>query len=199
MPTKLMLIRHGSTDWNIKKRYCGWADLGLSQAGRRQVKKLCLRLSKEKFHKIYSSDRKRAQQTARIAFAGAQFEIVPDLREIHFGVFEGLTHRQILKKYAKVYRQWLKDPYSVTIPKGEALADFKKRVTVALKKIIRENKNKTIAVVCHGGAISIYINSILKSKKFWEQIPKSASISLVECADNRAKVKLFNDVRHLNE
>ncbi len=191
MATKLILIRHGATAWNLQKRYCGFVDLGLSREGRQQVKNLSQRLIRVKIHKIYSSDRRRAIQTAKIIFGKREIEIVPDLREIHFGVFEGLTHKQIIKKYNSVYQKWLKDPYRAAIPQGEALADFKKRVMAALKKIIRKNPNRTIAVVCHGGSISVFLNSILKAKNFWKYIPRPASISIVECDNGKLSVKKY--------
>lgn len=191
MATKLILIRHGATAWNLQKRYCGFADLGLSQIGRQQVRKLSQGLSRAKIHKVYSSDRKRAMQTARIIFGKREIEIIPELREIHFGAFEGLTHKQILKKHNSVYQKWLKDPYRTAIPKGEALKDFKERIISALKKIIRKNPNKTIAVVCHGGTISVFINSILKAKNFWQYIPKSASVSVVECDNGKLSIKKY--------
>lgn len=197
MATKLILIRHGQTTWNSKKRYSGFIDIGLSKKGRIQAAQLCKRLKKETIHKIYASDRKRAIQTANIAFKGAKIERIPDLREVHFGIFEGLTYKEIMKKHPVIYKKWLKDPFSVTIPKGEDLNKFRKRIMNAIKKIISANKNKTVVVISHGGTISIFINNILRSKEFWGQMPASASLSIVECKNGKAKIRLFNDVTHL--
>jgi broad specificity phosphatase PhoE len=197
MPTKLILIRHGETLWNAKKRYCGFKNIGLSAKGTKQA--ICLR---EKFndidiHKVYASDRKRAIQTAKIIFAGTKINKIPDLKEMHFGIFEGLNYREIMKKYPKIYGPWLKRPFGVVIPKGESLISFRKRVSQALKKIISANKNKTIAVVCHGGSISAFITGILKSNDFWKHIPHAASINIIEEKNNSLKVKVFNDIAHL--
>ncbi len=197
MITKLILIRHGQTEWNLKKRYCGFIDLELNKNGRMQAGKLHKKMRRQSIHKVYASDRKRAVQTAGIVFKKQRIEMMPDLREIHFGVFEGLNHDEILEKYPDIYKKWLKDPYNVTIPKGESLAKFKKRVVSAIKKIVKENSGKTVAVVCHGGAISIFINHLLKSKDFWMQIPKSTAMSIVEFEKNKARIKVFNDVSHL--
>ncbi len=197
MATRLILIRHGQTDWNLKKRYSGNLNVDLNQEGRRQAKKLHKRLKKEKIDKIYVSDRKRAIQTAAIIFKAAEAKKVAGLREVHFGIFEGLTYKELMKRHPLVYKQWLKDPYSIKIPKSESLKEFKNRIVRAIKKIVVLNKNKTAAVVCHGGAISIFINHIFKSKDFWKQIPRSASISIVEYKRGKAKIKLFDDVSHL--
>ena len=197
MSTKLLLIRHGQTPWNIKKRYCGTRNIGLSIEGKKQAKLLAQRLKDELIHRVYASDKKRAIQTAKIIFKGTKINQVPDLKEMHFGVFEGLTCQEVMKKYPGIYKKWISNPFSVTIPQGESLADFRKRVARALRKIALANKNKTIAIVCHGGTISAFITMILKSKDFWKHIPQPASLSIVEYKDGRAKIKLANDTAHL--
>lgn len=198
MPTKLILIRHGQTNWNLKKRYSGFLDVSLNKNGKIQARKLCERLKNEDVHRVYSSDRKRAIQTARIIFSGAEIKKIPDLREVHFGIFEGLTYKEIMRKHPVIFKKWLNDPFSITIPKGESLNNFKKRIIKSLKNIIARNKNKTVAVVSHGGSISIFFNTIMRSKEFWRNIPGSASLSIVECKNGKARVKLFNDIKHLS-
>jgi len=197
MATKLILIRHAQTAWNSAKRYSGFIDVALNAEGKSEAGKLEKRLKNEEINRIYCSDRIRAVQTARIIFKNSKINLIPDLREMHFGRFEGLTYKQIMKKYPAIYRKWLKDPSSITIPKGESLNNFKKRITGALKKIISLNKNKTVAVVSHGGAISIFINTILKSKDFCKQIPNSASLSIIEYKNNKPNIRLLNDTAHL--
>jgi len=197
MATKLILIRHGQTEWNLKKRYSGFLDVGLNKTGKLQAKRLRSVFKKEKIDKIYASDRKRAIQTARIIFKKAPIEKVAGLREVHFGVFEGLTYKEIMVRHPVIYKQWLKDPFSVRIPKGEHLNDFKKRIVTALQRIVKLNKDKTVAVFTHGGAVSIYMGHLLKSSKFWEQVPQSASVTILEFKGKNPKIKLFNGVSHL--
>lgn len=198
MATNLILIRHGQTLWNFKRIYCGFKDIGLSNIGKKQAKSLQKRLSRETIHKVYSSDKKRAVQTAEIIFQRWPIEKVADLSEMNFGCFEGLTHTQITKIYPEVYRKWLKNPFAAVVPGGERMANFKKRVASSFKKILFKNKGKTVAVVCHGGVISIFLAGILKGSNFWGLIPKAASISIVEYANRKFRIKLFNDTVHLN-
>ncbi|MEW5758001.1 MAG: histidine phosphatase family protein [Candidatus Omnitrophota bacterium] len=203
MAVKLLLIRHGQTNYNLKKRYSGFADVGLNKTGKQQARGLVKKLEKEKIHKIYASDRKRAIQTAKILFKNREIEKISDLREIHFGVFEGLTYKEILQKYPVIYKRWLKNPYKITVPKGESLSDLKKRVIRAIKKIMNSAKGgsasggKTVAIVTHGGVISVFLNHLLKTRDFWNTIPKSASLSIVEHKNKKIKINLFNDVSHL--
>lgn len=199
MPTKLILIRHGRTAWNFQKRYCGAKDIGLDCAGKKEAARLCGRMKKEVVHKIYSSHKKRARQTAEIVFGASGIKNVPGLAEMNFGVFEGLTYAQIFKKYPTVYKKWLKDPFGTVIPGGESLPDFKKRVVGAMEKIVSLNKDKTVAIVCHGGVISIFINHILGSRDFWKHIPRPGSISMVEYKGGKPRVRYFNDIAHLRK
>lgn len=197
MATRLILIRHAETDWNLKRRYCGSSDIDLNGTGKRQAQKLRKRLKTERVYRVYSSDRKRAVETAKIVFGSSGIEKIPGLREMHFGCFEGLTHNQILKRYAKVYKKWLNDPFSAVVPDAESLKTFSKRIATAFKKIVSLNRNKTTAVVCHGGSIGVFITCILKTDGFFKYIPHSASVSIIEYKNNKARIKLFDDIKHL--
>ena len=184
MTTKLILIRHGVTRWNKEGRYCGRIDVNLSREGRNQAKKLKPIFKGIAVDKIYCSDKKRALQTCRIIFGGAKFTRLHGLREINFGVLEGLRHQQIMKKYGAIYQKWIKDPYKNHIPAAEKMNDFKKRICSVINKIARDNPDKTVAIVCHGGVIGIFVSSIYKSKDFWHYVPKSASVTVVEYKKN---------------
>ncbi len=198
MSTKLILIRHGQTEWNLKKKYCGFTDIGLNATGRAQVKKLQKKLENYKINIIYSSDRKRAIQSAKILFNKREMKIIPDLKEVGFGIFEGLSYKQIMKKHGLLYSKWLSKPYSISLPKGESLKILEKRVSKAIRKIASLHKNKVIAIVCHGGVTSVFLNHIMKTKDFWGRVTDSASLTIVEFKNNKWKIILFNDTKHLS-
>ena len=198
MGTKIILIRHGQTDGNAKKQYCGMLDLELNENGRLQAEKLSCRLEKDGIHRIYASDRKRAIQSARIIFKGRRINKIAELREINFGIFEGKSHQEIQESNADIYEKWLNDPYNAVVPESESLLDFQERVTRALEKIVLANSNETAAIVCHGGTISIILSRISGSRNFWELIPGSASLNIIEYVNNKVKITLFNDISHLN-
>ncbi|MFH1259258.1 MAG: histidine phosphatase family protein [Elusimicrobiota bacterium] len=182
MPTKLILIRHGETAWSSQKRYCGISDVELNENGRKQALLLAGKLSGERVDKIYSSDRKRTWQFARIVFPGLPVEKVPELQEINFGIFEGFTYRQILKTHPEIYRAWLANPVDTQIPGGESLSNLAERVKKILEKILADNRNKTIAVVTHSGPIRIILGGIrkLELKNIWQIKPDLASVNIVE-------------------
>lgn len=195
--TRLVLIRHGVTKWNKEGRYCGRKDIGLSDEGRDQVRFLFKKLNTAGFGKIYCSDRKRAAETARILFKGEKIIPRRGLREINFGVLEGLRHEEIMKKYGNVYEKWLKDCFKNRIPGAEPMDVFKKRVESAFTGIIRSNPGKTIAIVCHGGVIGMFVKGILRNKDFWSCIPSPASVTIIEHEKGRHKLKKFNDTAYL--
>jgi broad specificity phosphatase PhoE len=192
MKTRLILIRHAITKWNKQRRYCGCRNIGISGEGRKQAKQLHGRLKNIKFDSIYVSDRKRAIQTAKIVFKGVEIKKIKQLREINFGVLEGLSYKEIVKKYNGIYKKWLKNPYKYNIPKAEPMNGFQKRVRLAIEKIIQANRGKTIAMVCHGGTIGVFISSILKSEGFWRYVPSAASITVIDYKEGEPKIKLFN-------
>ena len=195
--TRLVLIRHGVTEWNREKRYCGHKDIGLSNEGKSQIKLLFNRLSSIRFDKVYCSNRKRAMQSARMLFKEEKIITHRDLCEIDFGVLEGLRHEEIMEKYGNIYKKWIRNSFKNSIPGAEPMSVFKKRVEDTLRNIVRSNPDKTIAVICHGGVIGILVNGISKSRNFWRCIPSPASITMVECEKEKSRLKRFNDTSHL--
>jgi broad specificity phosphatase PhoE len=195
--TRLVLIRHGITEWNREGRYCGRKDVGLSRQGAAQAEKLGKKLKAVQFDKVYCSDRKRAVQTGRIVLKGAKITTVKALREIDFGVLEGLRHEEIMEKHADRYKKWLRDPHNNNIPGAEPVVVFKNRIENAIKRIVRLNPARTVAVVCHGGVIGIFLSGILRQKNFWRSVPSSASVTIVDYKRGKPRVKKFNDTTHL--
>lgn len=192
MTTSLILIRHGITEWNKQGRYCGYKDVSLSSQGKLQVVKLRNNLKSISFDRVYCSDRKRALQTRAILFGKSNFTRAGDLREINFGVFEGLKHDEIMEKYPKVYKEWLADPYKSRIPNAESMGVFKKRVWGVINKILNFNRGKTIAVICHGGVIGVFVSQMLRSRDFWSYVPSPASITIIKHKNNKFKIDKFN-------
>lgn len=197
MAKRIILIRHGETDWNLQGRYQGKADIDLNATGRGQAAKLSIRLQNEAIDRVYSSDRIRAVSSARIIFHGREPEIEADLREISFGVFEGLNYEEILERYPEVHAGWMKNPFDAMIPGGEAPADFRKRVLGAFGNIVSLNKGKVVAIVAHGGPVNVIVRDILGAKVPDDFIPGPTSVSIIEFSNGKARGVLLNDMSHL--
>jgi broad specificity phosphatase PhoE len=132
-----------------------------------------------------------------IVFKGAKFTRVKALREMNFGSIEGMRHDEIIAKFGRLYKDWLKDPYNYCLPKAEPMNEFQKRVKRALGLIASKNRQKTVAVVCHGGVIGTFVGSLKKNKNFWKFVPKATSVTIVKFKDGKPRVIKFNDTKHL--
>lgn len=155
MKTKLLLIRHGETEWNILGKFQGCTDIELSDEGIKQAKLLKNRLNGD-FDYIYSSPLSRAFKTAKIASEDTSKEItiVPDIREINFGEWEGLTVKGIAEKYPEIFKAWRCDKLEGNLCGGDAsIHNASNRATNCILDIIKKHPGKKIAVVAHGGII----------------------------------------------
>src|SRR6185369_6866034 len=102
--TTILLARHGETDWNVERRVQGHSDTPLNDRGRQQACALAEELAGESIDAVYSSDLLRAHETARIVAEqrGLGVTSIRDLRERHFGTWEGLTDEEIFERYPDV-------------------------------------------------------------------------------------------------
>ena len=123
------LLRHGETKWNAENRICGRSDVPLSEAGRRQAKRLAERLKPISFDTLYSSPLKRAIDTARFISERIGLEPVLDDRlvELDYGQWEGKTLEEIRKNDPETLRAWEADPGRVAPPGGESGLEVQQR------------------------------------------------------------------------
>ena len=142
--TTILLARHGETDWNRERRWQGWADPPLNDTGRAQARELADRLRDTPFDAVYSSDLRRAHETAEIVAAPHGVPVVADerLREVDIGSWSGLLHSEVEERYPDGVR-----------PDGETREEHAARVISAVEEIARENLGRRILIVTHGGSI----------------------------------------------
>jgi probable phosphoglycerate mutase len=142
--TELIVVRHGETDWNRDGRYQGHADPPLNDAGREQARELARALADQPLDVAYTSDLRRAAETARIIVAGRGVKLVedPGLREIDVGSWSGLTRAEIEERFPGA------DEHD-----GESRDDHLARVLAAVLKIARRHPGERVLIVSHGGSI----------------------------------------------
>jgi probable phosphoglycerate mutase len=157
MRTRMCLVRHGETNWNLEQRFQGQLDISLNARGRAQADALARELREERFDKIYSSDLKRAVQTATPLARARGMKIVrePLLREKRDGAWEGFTHSEIKAAYPHEHNRYRTRRLDFVIPQGEGLRQFADRVTSALTEIVKANEGETLLVVAHAGVLDI--------------------------------------------
>jgi len=195
---KLLLIRHGQTDWNLAQRFQGQSDIPLNEVGRKQAQALAERLSVEHFDAVYSSDLQRATETARI-ICRSEFHSDSRLREVNFGDWEGMTYDEIKAKYPETLTAWEADIFKNAPPHGETLEGLAVRVQSMLDELREKHEDQNVLVVAHGGVLQTLICLALKlpPTMYWQFHLSTASLSEVAFYPAGAILNLLNDTSHL--
>ncbi len=199
---RLLLARHGRTDWNRTFRYQGTTDVPLDGEGRLQARRLGLRLSREPLTRIVSSPLSRAVETASIIASsregGVDRTLSPELAELDFGRWEGLTVNEVMKKYGDRYRAWRDDPLAVEPPDGESFLDAVERVRKGISPLL-EGPEGTMLVVCHGGTIRAALMALLHIPPglVWRIRQDNCALTAVDVWDATPMLAFSNDQAHL--
>lgn len=199
--TKVIFVRHGQTKWNLAGKYQGQSDIELTDLGRHQAELLAKNFPSEKLDAIYSSDLSRAMETANIV--GKRFGLVtnpePAFREIHFGVWEGMTYEEISRHWPDAIQLFFKHPDELDIPKGESFQDVQARATHRLAEIVANNPSSVIAVFAHGAVLRTILAAALHIpiKYIWSMRQDNTAVSIVSYDDDGTIVSLLNSTAHL--
>jgi len=200
MMLRLLMVRHCKTEWNTQHRYQGQSDVPLSDVGRQQARALFERLAPEAIDVAYISDLKRAVETAEIILSGRDVPILrePRLREMNFGVLEGLMFDDAYARYPAEVDAWLKD-YNMPPPGGEKLEAFTARITSFMSAVQLKHDGQTVLLVAHGGSLSELIRLILDIPfaRRWAFTMDTASFSELQFHGGYPYVKCWNDTSHL--
>ncbi|MFN2469185.1 MAG: histidine phosphatase family protein [Gaiellaceae bacterium] len=153
MTTILLLARHGQSDWNREVRWQGHADRPLTARGLEQARALAERLKRIPLAAVYSSDLRRAHDTAAAVAErqGVEHRMLPDLREVDVGSWSGLTRTEAAERFPEGYRRWKQG--SSGWEDGETYEQMSARVLAAVRRIAEEHGGDRILVVSHGGPI----------------------------------------------
>jgi len=202
MSSRLLLLRHGETAANIDLIYQGQGDSPLSELGIKESEKLAEALKSEPLADIYSSTLSRSYETAKLIASYHKLDVikVPELKERHYGVFEGLAFQEIKHKYSDLYQQWLHHPDQAQIPQAETLEELQSRGVAAVENIIKRHKDQTVCVVGHGGInrciLFHYMNLTLDN--FWRIKQDNCCVNIIEF-DQHPMVTLLNSTWFLGE
>jgi len=198
---RLLLVRHGETRGNSTERFWGRTDVELSDVGLRQAELLRDRLASEDISVVYSSDLRRAFQTAEVIASRHELSVIacPEPQEIDFGSVEGLTYGEISRKYPDLVKSWFSRDLSFRFPDGESITDLNNRVSRFPHRLEEHTMEETIVVVAHSGVLRLLICNLLGVELWhWRQIRLDlASLSVVETYSGAAILSSLNDVSHL--
>jgi len=153
----LLLIRHAETD--MTGRFCGHSDPELNERGHKQLAGVLDRLSEYAIRRIYTSDLRRARQTAEAIASHFEigFEVRPGLREIQFGQWEGLSWSEIEACDPVLAKIWAERYPNSTAPGGEPLQQFERRVRAESAFLFAAATECPIAVVAHAGFMRVLL------------------------------------------
>jgi alpha-ribazole phosphatase len=183
MTITLSLIRHGQTQWNAEGRYTGQSDIPLNDVGREQARQLVKQLKENPPDVIFSSDLKRAEETAAIIANRIKVTVHVDrrLREINQGVWEGMHFDEIKMRYAEEFAARVANPLEVAPPGGETIGQVQERVLSAVAEIMRTNRGSHVAIVAHGLVLAL-IKAQFENypiSQIWDLIPSNAQAEVV--------------------
>lgn len=201
---KIMLVRHGETYWNASGKIQGRSDIELSPTGIEQAKILAEFCPFEKVDAVYSSDLKRAKMTAEILAEkfGLSVQLVPELREVSFGDWEGNNFDNLQKTEPENVEKFFKRPDDLKIPNGETFAELQARAMVGLKKIIAahaNDENSQIIIGAHGAINRAILCAILDIplRKIWAISQFNTAVNILRVDDGAFTVDLVNSTAHL--
>ncbi len=202
---RVILVRHGETEWVRQKRYQGKTDIGLNQNGLRQARKVAAFLRGERPDVIFCSGLKRARQTAEaIAKAAGKtraIRIDRGLNELSFGRWEGLGHSETRDLYPAGVRKFYRASPQSRPDGGESMKAFQKRVGKFIRRLLETcgRADQTVMVVAHGGTIRMLMVHLLgiPMKLFWNFRVDPASVTILNVNSRRNEAVLLNSCLHL--
>lgn len=203
--TRVLLIRHGQSEGNAEGRFGGHTSTPLSPRGLAQAEATARALSSETLSAIYSSDLRRAVETAEplSRLMNLPIERSSAFRERSVGVMEGLTFEEAASEHPLQYAALLRRDFDHVLLDGESYRQMLERASRQLDRAIEEHRGESIAIFSHTGTICILLLHLMGALDAPELRP--VWISTANCGINRLELRsdgfirvlAINDTRHL--
>lgn len=200
--TRIILVRHGETPWNVEGRYQGQEDIPLSERGLAQARLLAEGLRDIHIDAAVASPLKRSYVTGKTCadMHGIAVEIDERLTEINHGSWEGCYAADIKAKYPEDFQLWHTKPHLVQMPDGgECLEDVRKRAMDAMKDIVEKYPNKTVLVAAHDAVNRAILCDILgmDMAHFWQMKQDNTCVNVLEYEEGEWRLVLLNSTHHM--
>lgn len=201
---RIYLTRHGETKWNLEGRCQGWKNSDLTEKGAADAKRLGARLKLVDFDCVYSSPLGRAVETAEciVGDKGTSIVLKDELREINFGVWEGMTFSEIEKMYPEQFKNIWNQPHLYEPVGGERIPDLIERVKELLNELISDSTKENIMIVTHAFVMKAIV-SIIKGyslEEFWNPpFTGNTCLTVLEVTEKGISMTMEADLSHLNE
>lgn len=200
--TRILLIRHGQTAWNREERFRGRADVPLDETGSAQASATGRRVAAEwRPAAVYASPLSRALQTAEAIAAHFALPVVPcpDLVDIDYGAWQGLSPNEVKARWPAVLDAWYQAPERARIPGGETLAQLQARGMGAVRQLIGQHPDQTIVIVGHTVINRVLLLAVLGLglDRFWRLGQDTCAINVFETVGEDFLVVTLNETGHL--
>ena len=199
---RLILVRHGETPWNKEGRFQGQSQIGLSEYGIMQARRIPKALLPMKPEAIYASPLTRTLMTAQEISRGLSVSVTPleGIKEANLGKLEGITGHQMRTQHADIYNAWREDPSDVVFPGGESIRQLQDRAWRAIEDVEKTHRDGTVVAVSHNFAIRAILCKFigLPLSRFHMLRVDLASVSVLQSTSRSRQVITINDRCHLS-
>jgi len=202
---RILLIRHGETEWNRIRRFQGRSDLPLNQKGRDQGHALALALKDESITAIYSSPLIRAMETAcliKVFHPSVPLFEEEGLIEMDLGEFEGMEAERWAAQNRDFLKAWLETPASVRMPGGESLQEVQTRAIGTLERITKVYPSESTLLLCSHNFVNLTILCYalkVPIDRFRELRQGTAALNVLYKQGQQLLVKVVNECSHLRK
>jgi broad specificity phosphatase PhoE len=200
--TRLVIVRHGRTEWNRVERFRGRADIALDELGIKQAEAAAERLKEWPISVVYSSPLCRALKTAEIIADGLGLNVQPlaGIIDVDYGEWQGLSTEEVISRDGPLYSQWINNPDMVKFPGGEGFIAVRERVAKTVQDIIMQHPKESVVLVSHKVICQILVLSLLSlgSTHFWQITQDVCAMNLFEIRSGIPSALFINDTCHLN-
>ncbi len=201
MSLRLFVVRHGATEWSRARRFAGWQDIPLSEAGRRQCEAVAQALGGQPAGAVCASPLERARVSAEVIAKPHRLSVglAEAFREMGFGRWEGLTREEVAARFPQQWEQWRTSPERFPPPGGEPLVAVADRVARALDELRAEHDGATVILVTHAIVIRLVVLGALGlgPDRLWTVDASPGGISELEYQDDWITVHRMNTLAHL--
>jgi broad specificity phosphatase PhoE len=202
--TRIILIRHGQTEWNRQDLIRGQVDVPLDDTGLAQAAATAARIAAEwQPAALYSSPLRRAVQTAQLIAdrLGLEVRTVSGFNDMNFGQWQGLSYSEVRQRWPEVSQAWLTAPQTVTFPNGESLGRVRQRGVSALQQVIEQHPNQDAVIVGHTVLNRVLLCAVLglDDSHHWRIGQDTCAVNTIEWREGVFFVGSINDTCHLRQ
>ena len=203
---RIILVRHGETDWNKQGRFQGQIDIPLNKNGKSQAKAASKFLKDANFQKAFSSSLSRPEETAQIILnehPGVEISLKDNLKEIGHGKWEGKLESEIKSNWPDLLKAWKISPEKVQMPEGENINDVSTRSVIGWNEICKDLKNdETALVVAHDAVNKTILCHLLglMPSKIWMVKQGNGGITVIDLSEEEGQpdqITCLNITSHL--